>query len=105
MALQCFPISDHVSFPREYGSLFQLYPYSRVFSCATVKQRNNTLGNDTWSEMGKHCNATEKVYLDAHTPSCKKVVIGRKNFCNLVRKEYIKRQKKRFSFSDFLLFF
>ena len=23
-----------------------------------------------------------------YTPSCKKVVIGRKNFCSLVRKEY-----------------
>ena len=31
----------------------ELYPYSCVFSCATVKQRNDTLGNDTWSEMGK----------------------------------------------------
>ena len=43
--------------------------------------------------------------LETHTPSCKKVVIGRKNFRNLVRKEYIKRQKKWFSFSDFLLSF
>ena len=31
--------------------------------------------------------------------------IGRNNFCNLVRKKYIKRQKKGFSFSDFLLSF
>ena len=30
----------------------------------------------------------------AYTPSCKKVVIEGKNFCNLVRTEYIKRQKK-----------
>ena len=28
---------------------------------ATIRQRNDTLGNDTWSEMGKHCHATKKV--------------------------------------------
>ena len=57
--VQCFPISDHVSFPREYDSLFQLYPYACVFSCTTIKQRNDSLGNDTCSEMGKLCNATK----------------------------------------------
>ena len=31
-----------------------LYPYSCVFSHATVKQRNDTVENDMWSEMGKH---------------------------------------------------
>ena len=40
----------------------ELYPYSCVFSCTTVKQRNDTLGNDTWSEMGKHCHVTKEVY-------------------------------------------
>ena len=30
--------------------LFETYPYSLAFSCAIVKQRNDTLGNDTWSE-------------------------------------------------------
>ena len=35
-------------------SLYKLYPYSWVFFCVTVKQRNDTLENDTWSEMGKH---------------------------------------------------
>ena len=59
--LQCFPISDHVSFPREHDSLFQVYPYSDI-SFTTVGQRNYTLGNDTWSEMGKHCHITKKVY-------------------------------------------
>ena len=42
-----------MSFPREYDSLFKVYPYSCVFSCTTVRQRNDILGNDTWSEMGK----------------------------------------------------
>ena len=35
------PITDHVSFSRECDSLFESYPYSRVFPC-TPKQRNDT---------------------------------------------------------------
>ena len=53
VALQCFPISDHMSFPKEYDSMFKVHPYSCIFSCATVRQRNDTLGNDTWAGRGK----------------------------------------------------
>ena len=28
----------------------------------TTETKNHSLGNDTWYEMGKHCNETEKVY-------------------------------------------
>ena len=57
------PISDHVSLPRECDSLLKVHPYSCVFLCTAVEQRNDTLGNDTWSEMGKHCHATGKAYI------------------------------------------
>ena len=46
VAWQFFSISDRVSFPVQYDSLFKMYPYSCVFSFTTVKQRNDTLWND-----------------------------------------------------------
>ena len=30
----------------------------------TLNKQSYSLGNDTWSEMGKHCNATKKVYCE-----------------------------------------
>ena len=33
--------------------MFELYPYSCVFSSITVRQRNDTRENDTWSVMEK----------------------------------------------------
>ena len=43
----------------EYDSLFKVYTYSYISSCTTVGQRIDTLENDTWSEMGKHCRAAD----------------------------------------------
>ena len=47
---------NHVSFPREYDSLFKVYPYSRVFLCSIVKQRNGSLGNVAWKWENIECN-------------------------------------------------
>ena len=38
-----------------------------TFSRATIKQRNDTLGNDTWFVKGKHYAKVEKVYCANYT--------------------------------------
>ena len=62
VALQFFSISDQLSFPREYNSLFNLrcsiFTVS-LLSAQPLEKGNDTLGNDTLSEMGKHCNAAD----------------------------------------------
>ena len=47
----------------------------------------------------------ELAIIKLYAPTCKNVVIGKKSFGNLERKKNITRQKKTFSFSDFLLSF
>ena len=49
MDLFCFPISDHVMFPREF-----FISYAYMCTCIRPHLKETVpLGNITWSEMGK----------------------------------------------------
>ena len=61
-----FSISDHVSFPRvSFLCPTVVHEKTHEFGYNSNKE-SYSLGNDTWSEMGKHCHATEKVYLQSN---------------------------------------
>ena len=60
MAWQCFPISDHVS-RVSFLCLMVVHEKAHEYGYTSNKE-SYSHGNDTWSEMGKLCHATEKVY-------------------------------------------
>ena len=54
-----FPISDHVSFPR-VSFLCPTVVHEEIYEYGyTLNKESYSLGNDTWSEMGKHCHAAD----------------------------------------------
>ena len=60
--LQYVPISDHLSFPRvSFLCLTVAHENSHGYGC-TLNKESYSLRNDTWSEMGKHCNTSKMVY-------------------------------------------
>ena len=62
---QCFPISDHVSFPRvSFLCLTVAHEKTHEYGY-TLNKESYSQGIDTWSEMGKHCHAADYVYFVA----------------------------------------